>query len=229
MNEAGVIVEGETELAFVRTMLAPHLHTKGITLWARLPGHIRRQGGAQSWSVIRNDIIRTLKERTGRYCTTMFDFYALPQDWPGRPEASGLSWDKRGAHMEGALLEDLLRHMGSDFRRERFIPYVQVHEFEALLFSDVHRLGSVLKEIRGSGHPGIVEQLKSILKDAGTPEAIDDSPDSAPSKRILSLISAYKKPLHGILAAQRIQLPVMRAACPNFHQWVSRLEALGVE
>ncbi|HPO16124.1 MAG TPA: DUF4276 family protein [Candidatus Hydrogenedentes bacterium] len=229
MNEVGAIMEGETELAFVQTVLAPYFQTKGITIWARLPGRVNRQGGVQSWSVIRGDIVRTLKERSSRFCTTMFDYYAMPRDWPGRFEASELPWDKRGAYVERAIFEDLAHHMGSDFRQERFIPYVQMHEFEAILFSDVRRLGAVLTEIFGASSPEIMDQLHSIVVEAGSPEAIDDSPNSAPSKRIISLASGYKKTLHGILVAQRIQLPVICASCLNFNHWITRLEALGTK
>ena len=220
-------MEGQTEIGFVRAVVAPYLALKGVSLWARLPGHERRRGGVRPWESICGDIVRTLKERRDRYCTTMFDYYAMPRDWPGREDSSRLSWDKRGECVEKALAEDIAGRMSADSRPERFVPYVQVHEFEAVLFSDVQALNEVLSGISGS-QPGLLtERLKRIVDDAGAPEAIDDCPETAPSKRLLSLAAGYKKRAHGIIAAKYIGLPVMRAACPHFDRWVTRLEALG--
>ena len=227
MNDLAAIVEGLTEQAFVRSVLAPELASRGIHMWATLPGRIDKHGGKVPWDRIRRDIVRTLKERSGRFCTIVFDFYAMPNDWPGRSEASALPWEKRGAYVENALLEDLAEHMGKDFRQERFIPYVQVHEFEAILFSDVERLAAVLQELPGATSGDVISRLKAIVKGAaGGPEAINDNPNTAPSKRILSLVTGYRKPIHGVIAAQRIQLSTMRASCPNFGRWLTRLEAL---
>lgn len=113
MNEIEAIVEGPTEQTFVRDLLAAHLGSRGITIWAVLSGKARRQGGVRKWEAARNDIVRSLKGR--RYCTTMFDFYAMPQDWPGRTEAAQLPWNQRGAHLEAAVLKDVAEHMGECF------------------------------------------------------------------------------------------------------------------
>jgi len=227
MNEVAAIVEGPTEEAFVRGILAPHLTLKGISLWATLPGHPRRQGGVPRWELARKDIMRTLKERDGRYVTTMFDFFRMPPGWPGRVEASAKPWNQIGQVVEKALLDDVSEHMGDDFRTERFIPYVQVHEFEAVLFSDVEKLSSVLSVVPGVSAKSLKDKLQRIVDRAENPEAIDDCPATAPSKRILSLAPGYSKRQHGPIAARSIGLPTMRAACPNFNQWLSRLEEIG--
>ena len=226
MNELGAIVEGETEQTFVRDILAPHLGARRVSMWARLPGKIARRGGVRPWQSILEDIKRTLDERPDRYCTIMFDYYAMPLDWPGRAETPGLPPDRRAAHIETALAESVVQRMGSRFRGERFIPYVQMHEFEAVLFSDVPNLAEVLSTATPFPH-GLTERLDEILRAAGEPEAIDDSPDTAPSKRIQELASGYRKLTHGIIAANRIGLAKMRAAWPHFDAWVTRLESLG--
>jgi hypothetical protein len=97
VNELVVIVEGETEQAFVRDQLAAHLAVHRTNVWPVLPGRHRRHGGVKKWVVAREDILRTLKE--SRYCSTMFDYYALPDDWPGRPEARALPWNERASHV----------------------------------------------------------------------------------------------------------------------------------
>lgn len=227
MNEVVAVVEGQTEQSFVRDHLAVHLGGRGIAMWARLPGRVRRHGGVRPWASVRDDILRTLKERRGRTCTTMFDFYGLPQDWPGRAEASGMALDQKSVHVEQALLADLAAHAGGDFRRELFIPYIQVHEFEALLFADVTKMAEVLAPVSGKHLVPLDVRFKTILDQAGQPEAINDSYETCPSRRITGIVPAYRKPLHGPITAGRIGLDVLRSACPHFAQWLARLELLG--
>ena len=113
MSEIVAIVEGSTEQTFVRDQLAAHLGQSGISIWAVLSGKNRRQGGVRKWAAARSDILRTLKE--GRYCTTMFDFYAMPQDWPGRAEAAKLPWDQRGSYVEAAIMAHVAGRIGESF------------------------------------------------------------------------------------------------------------------
>ena len=109
--------------------------------------------------------------------------------------------------------------MGS-FRQARFIPYVMMHEFEGLLFSDCRRFGA------GIGREDLIPELQSIRDQFGTPEEINDSPITAPSKRILNLVPGYQKPLLGSLAALEIGLEAIRGQCPFFNRWLARLESL---
>jgi len=240
MNDVNVlaIVEGETEQTFVDTYLAEHLavarqDNRPVYISARLPGRVVRRGGVRPWRAIRDIILRTLREWRGKcVCTTMFDFYAMPDDWPGKAEAAekkGYSPDQKGNHVEQALLNDLAAHAGADFRRELFIPYVQVHEFEALLFANVATMATTLAELcPGSSETDLNNAFQAILTEkSGQAEAINDNYDTCPSRRITSLVRAYSKTLHGPIIADRIGLDTIRAACPHFGQWLGRLEALG--
>ncbi len=226
MNEIETIVEGQTEQAFVRDLLAAHLGSCGLAIWAVLSGRARRQGGVRKWESARNDIIRSLKG--GRYCTTMFDFYAMPQDWPGRMEAAQLPWDQRGDHVEAAILKDVAEHMREGFNPTQFIPYVQVHEFEALVFSDVYKLGEVCAPVAGpfASPTSLASQFQEVLQAAGDAEAINDGYDTCPSRQIMSLARGYRKALHGPIAAQRMGLEVLRSKCRHFAAWVAKLEKL---
>lgn len=227
MNEIAAIVEGPTEQAFVREHLAAYLGGRGISIWARLPGRVVRRGGTRKWESVRGDILRTLKERRGRVCTTMFDFYALPHDWPGRTEAGNKPLEQKGSHVEQALLDDLAALAGEDFRRELFIPYVQVHEFEALLFANVNKMAEVLAVVSRYGQNHLSNRFQAILAEAGQAEAINDNYETCPSRRIRGLVRAYRKPLYGPIIAGRIGLDALRTACPHFGQWLGCLEALG--
>ena len=110
--------------------------------------------------------------------------------------------------------------MGVDFDSRRFVPYLTMHEFEALLFSDCDRFGAAI------GRPELSRRLQRIRNSFETPEEIDESPNRAPSKRIEALYPGYQKPLLGILAALDIGLQGIRAECPHFSGWVSHLEEL---
>jgi hypothetical protein len=227
MNEIVAIVEGETEEDFVRDVLASHLAMLGSNIWSRTSGKKRKRGGVKRWEATRADIIRTLKE--GRYCTTMFDFYALPRDWPGREAAAKMGWNLRGQHVEQNLRQDIAAAMGAQFNPRQFIPYIQVHEFEALLFANIE----VTVEFCATIDKSLLNQLRRksslrvILDEAGDPEAINDNYETCPSRQIQHLVKDYRKRVHGPIIAQRIGLETLRAKCRHFSEWIEKLEQIG--
>lgn len=229
MTRLLVHVEGETEESFVNEVLRDHLLMFGYErVSARLVGNARlraRRGGIRAWPAVRDDIIRHLKEDRRCIATTMVDYYALPQSgdraWPGRAAASLLPTSQKAPIISNALAADVADAMGRDFNSSRFVPYVVMHEFEGLLFSDCERFGNAI------GRTDLISQLQGIRNQFSNPEEINDSPMTAPSKRIEALIEGYQKPLLGTLAALEIGLPKIRAACPNFNIWLTHLEMLG--
>jgi hypothetical protein len=219
-------VEGETEETFVNEVLAKHLYGCGFTkVSARLIGNTRqrdRRGGIRAWRSVRKDIINHLKEDSECLATTMVDYYALPQTgekaWPGRAEAGQMTFAQKASKVETALLADICGELGEGFNPIRFLPYVMMHEFEGLLFSDPDRFG------QGIGRPDLTPQFQAIRDQFESPEEIDDSPITAPSKRIERLLPSYEKPLMGTLAVLEIGLDSIRRECPLFRSWVERLE-----
>jgi hypothetical protein len=122
--------------------------------------------------------------------------------------------------VEEAMAEDVSVTVGDQFP-PRFIPYVMMHEFEAMLFSDCESFCHAI------GTPHLRNGFQQIREGFGSPEEINDSPLTAPSKRIISLIPGYEKPLAGSIAAINIGIHTIRAQCPNFNKWLTRLERLG--
>jgi len=228
MIDIAAIVEGPTEQAFVQNFLAQHFGGHGVYIWACLPGRVRKRGGTHKWESVRGDIIRTLKQHPGRICTTMFDYYGLPNDWPGRTEAAAMPLNQKASHIEQALLNDLAVHAAVDFRHEWFVPYIQIHEFEALLFADVVKMAETLAPVCGTLPDRLNTLFQAILDEAhGQAEAINDSYETCPSRRITKLVHAYRKPVYGPIIANKIGLDALRTACPHFGQWLGRLEAIG--
>ena len=218
-----VHVEGQTEESFVNGVLAPYLYSLGYTnVSARLIGNARqrsRRGGIRPWDSVRNDILNHLTSDRDTFATTMVDYYGLPFTWPGRERAARKETLKeRAASVQQALLEDVSSSLGGAFDRRRFIPYVVMHEFEGLLFSDPERFA------RGIGRPDLSAELQAVRSEFGTPEEINDSPDTAPSRRVRDLYKGYQKPLMGVLAAEEIGLSAIRGQCPLFNRWLGELE-----
>jgi hypothetical protein len=223
-----VHVEGETEETFSNEALRPHLLTAGYqSVSARIIGNARqrvRRGGIRGWPEVMRDIVRHLQRDPGCAATTMVDYYGLPQSgvkaWPGRAHAATVDFAKKADAIESALLAEVMQEMGDGFDQRRFVPFVVIHEFEGLLFSDCDAFA------RGLGQPKLANKLKSIREQFATPEEIDDSPRTSPSKRIELLVPEYQKALFGNLAALEIGLSRIRDACPHFEEWLTKLETL---
>lgn len=217
-------VEGPTEETTVNEVLREHFISAGFHYVApRLIGNPRvSRGGIVGWSTAKREIVRHLKEHGERYVTTMVDYYGLPQDgvraWPGRAEASHLPFAQKAATVENALATDILAEMGDSFYPKRFVPFVVMHEFEGLLFSDCPGFS------RGIGRPDLEVSFQRIRDQFESPEEINDSSVTAPSKRVMNLFPGYQKPLFGTLAVIEIGLERIRAECQHFNQWLERLE-----
>lgn len=228
MNRLLIHVEGETEETFVNEILCPYLYRHGYSMIsARIVGNARqrdRRGGIRAWSAVRKDIVNHLKEDPTCLATTMVDYYALPQKndraWPGREVSGTLPFAQKAATVEKALLTDICHEMGHDFNTRRFIPFVIMHEFEGLLFSDCYGFG------RGIGRPELGADFQAIRDQFSSPEEINDSPVTAPSKRVEELVPGYEKPLLGSLAVLEIGLDAIRTECPHFREWLACLEGM---
>ncbi|MCH8148657.1 MAG: DUF4276 family protein [Planctomycetes bacterium] len=215
-------VEGQTDEKFGREVVSPSLATRNVFISATTPGRRRAHGGVPSWARAKRELLRYLKEDTERFVTTMFDYYGLPSDWPGKKESKRETRPSTKAEIiEQAVHADVCATLGESFDGARFLPYIQMHEFEALLFSDTRVLAESVQRSQ------IQTRLDEIIKECGEPERIDDDPETAPSKRICALVPRYQKVLHGIIAAKRIGLATMRDQCPHFAQWIEVLEQLG--
>lgn len=214
----GFLVEGQTEETFVNNVLVPHLYERGVQ--ARTAQKIttsRRRGtlykgGAVPYDRFIRELARLLKQDSGVVFTTMIDYYALPGDYfPGdqRTEPSGV---------EAKIRHDIEAHIGS--YPERIIPYVQLHEFETLLLAAPEELALYFDDQPAT------DALSREISPFDTPEKVNDTPEGAPSKRIMRHFPPYgrSKATAGPIIADRIGLARLRTACPRFGDWVDRLE-----
>lgn len=220
MIRVHVICEGQTEEMFVNEVLSKVFNHQGIHLYPSLVGKPGHKGGNFRFERLLTDVsIRLLKD-SAAYCTTLFDFYGLPNGFPGKEEAKKyISHSEKADCLTRNLIEQLKVKLGEK-PLLRFIPYVQMYEFEGLLFSDPDRLAQGIYQAK------LAKDFHAIRKNFNSPEEINDSPIYAPSKRIATLFKEYDKPIHGSLAAIEMGLDVIRRECPLFDNWLKHIESL---
>lgn len=227
-----IVAEGQTEAAFVNNVLAPYFIMRGkklipITLLTSrdLQKGIMYKGGVTSYKKLRENVTNVLKqaEKHGdAYVTTMIDFYGFPADFPRWDEIRADQDHARAVtRLEQAFLEDVQKE---DAEAPRwFVPYIQLHEFEALLFVDLSKLrDECLEDEDRKRVEGLMKQVKDIPA-----EEINRGPDTAPSKRILDAVHDYDKKVMGIKITNEIGLETLCRKCPHFGAWVKKMEALG--
>jgi hypothetical protein len=205
---------------FVKELLCAAFYPLGIFLVPSLIGKPGHKGGNIRFDRLRIDVRnRLLGDRTA-FCTTFLDFYGLPMDFPGKADAARHPEIKaKACCVQESMARELESQIDSDAMR-RFIPYVQMHEFEALLFSAPKGLAL------GIGRSDLASHFQSIQDSFDSPEEIDDSPETAPSKRIKKAVAGYEKAIYGSLAALEIGLSIMRKECTLFDYWLKQLERL---
>jgi hypothetical protein len=219
MIRVNAVVEGQTEESFIRESLSRHLAMFGIGMtprrveFGRKRGRIHR-GGLIEYPRLRKDVANWLNQDTKALVTTMVDLYALPDGFPGRSEGAKIANPRQRV----AYLEEMF---GKDIGSGRFIPHIQLHEFEAILFSDVARLSSYYP-----AHATGIQKLVVQSSQFDSPELIDEGRLTAPSKRILREVPIYEKVVVGSVMAIELGLPLIRSRCPHFDGWVRNLEKL---
>lgn len=223
MIRLNIIVEGQTEETFVNKILRPHLGAVDVFASARCIETGRKRdrifrGGLISYNKAKKDIELWMKQENGgdvRF-TTMFDFYGLPVNFPGYENATRTTDPYR-------KIETLEDELQMDIASDRFIPYIQLHEFETLLYAGLDKFHYYYVD-----HINEIKSLKQEVSKFINPELINENPETAPSKRIIKYFPSYdrEKPTAGPIIAEHIGLQTLRAKCRHFNAWVSLLESL---
>ena len=202
MIRLAMTVEGRTEEEFVNQVLAPHLLTKGVE--------------AKPLSIDGNVTVAKIASDMAKLYWS-FDFVTSLVDYYG--------FKDKGKCTPYELEEEIDREVDKEIRRSwdqsKVFSYVQKHEFEGLLFSDVRVFTRAF-----DAPDGLEETLRNIRSQFPTPEDINDSSATAPSKRIMKLMPSYNKVVHGPLLASDIGLTAIRDQCRRFDVWVTRIESL---
>lgn len=216
MKRCLILVEGQTEERFVKDVLCPTFHARGLFLFPTiLTTRLVKdgpdfKGGVTRYPKLRSDLTRLLADKTA-VVTTMIDYYGLPKDTPGLADRPATSGRDRAIHVQTAIHQDL-------GQPKNLLPFLTLHEFEALLFVNPAITAAVIPD---SDRAAALCAAMNGLE----PEEINETPASSPSKRLEKVFPSYKKTLHGPTAAKRIGLAAIRARCPHFDQWLTALES----
>lgn len=217
--EIVALVEGKTEQIFILDMVSPHLASKGIFMTPIQISKPGQKGGDVKFPRVQNDIGMHLKQRGDTYLTIFVDYYGINNEWPGLTEAKGEKTPAAKAAQVNAATKSMVNDLFECFDSDRrFIPYIAMYEFEALLFSGPDQLAEQLQVPQKS--------IDLILEQCGEPEKINDSQHTAPSKRLEKLTPRFKKTSTGIAVAKAIGLPKIRERCPIFNGWLTEIEGL---
>ena len=222
-----IVCEGQTEESFVKKVLQPYLRSYGIVakpILVTTSRSKRAQGGIVNFSHVERDIQDTLKLWSSNayehhVVTTFIDYYALPNDFPGFSEAQKYFEPYQ-------RVECLEKALGEHIQSSRFLPYIQLHEFETLVLCGYQHLAAYYPDCKG-----LEEKLKKEFTSQENPEFIDGGTTTAPSKRILKLLESaykkkYKKPFMGAYVTAQVGIECLRELCFHFNQWVAQIIAL---
>ena len=214
-----ILVEGESELRFVQQMMIPRLYGVAKKGWSIESCKIisnrklNKKGGNVNYDYLCNDVARFAAQGC-LVITTFLDFFRLPNNFPGYTN-------------DANCFHEIEKEMGADLRRkipelQLFIPYIQKHEFEALLFSSMDGFEYLIDD------ESQLEKIKEIVGNYPNPEDINGGASTAPSKRLLDIFN-YNKAADSVDMLEINGLDVILTKCPRFAAWFSRLAEILLE
>lgn len=216
MRRLHLLVEGQTEEIIARDVIAPHFAnsdvwvTFSIYKTKRPAGGPSSKGGLSRWPKLRQELRLLQQDTSISVLSTLFDYYAFPDDAPGMADRPNGSPYDRVAHVERALLAAV--------DDKRFLPHLVLHEMETWVLADCARLGEVM------GDTEAADGLRRIVRQEGGPELVDDGVQTAPSRRILKAYPRYSKTIDGPLVIVDAGLDAIRKSCPHADKWLAEVE-----
>lgn len=222
MKTINIVCEGQTEEAFANRVLAPYFADRDTVVSASCVYTNRKlhaRGGGGSYEYYKNDLLRWMRQttRTNTYFTSMIDLYKIPDDFPGLGSAAQIE----DVYKKVEVLEENFKADLIDDDLWRFVPYLQLHEFESLIFADPEKLRAEFIDQEEA-----IDSLVQVAAEFGNPELINQGHTTAPSKRIIRELPGYsaRKSSAGPLVTEQIGMPVLLARCQHFREWIARLE-----
>ncbi len=215
MKRLIIIVEGQTEEEFVNISLRNYFKEKGLYSISAIKIQTSKgyKGGFLKYAHLKKDLQKILRE-PNVVVSTFLDFFRIPVSVPNYHEMDNYpSIDNK--------IDILLTGMSDDINNAYFIPYIQKHEFEALLFSSNEGFEEMYD------NPRVFEATRAIIEQYDNPEDINNRPNTAPSKRLINIFAEngekYDKVVEGNLIAETIGIDVIIEKCPRFKNWLDIL------
>jgi hypothetical protein len=214
-----ILAEGQTEEKFVNDTLCTYLGEQGIAtsvscITIKKTAYRSYKGGSPPFEKWKKEIGLFLKQSHLDCVTTMVDLYGLDTSFPEYEQAMRVTdFNHRVEALEEAwrIAIDAVR----------FLPYIQLHEFEALLFTDITKIAASYPDTPSKN----MGELSKVAEKFSNPEEIDQGTQTAPSKRIIQQIPKYdnEKASVGAKTAGAIGVEAMREKCPHFNTWIEAI------
>lgn len=218
MKRVIIICEGETEKEFCTTILAPYFSKQQIYLHSPLIK--KSMGGIVKWKDLKKQIENHLKNDADAFVTTLIDYYGLYEKYEFPNWNIAESEPDKNKRMD--ILENGMSENISEEIRYRFLPYIQLHEFEGLLFNEEKYFHEQIpaKELVGT------EELSEIFRSYENPEMINNKKETSPSHRLERIILGYNKIVYGNILAEAIGLEKIKSKSPRFNNWIKNIEKI---
>jgi hypothetical protein len=216
MKRIIIICEGQTEQEFCKKTLYTHFIAKNINV---VPTLIKKSnGGIVQWAALKKQIENHLKEDSTAYVSTLIDYYGTHQKY-NFPEWNALSIVDKNARLD--FIEQKMRDDIDPQLNHRFIPYMQLHEFEGLLFNDISLFRQQFTPSEIVDDKLLIDTFQAF---PDNPEMINNSLKTAPSKRLEQIIRGYNKVVYGNILAEAIGLQNIMNKSPRFNAWIKTIE-----
>ena len=205
------LVEGDTEEQFIENSVASCFENKCYIQPIKLTTNpkIGKRGGFNTYKQLKTDAENLLRQKREKLITSFVDYFRIPKDVPNYDECQKISdIDNRIKCLEESIKIDI----GSDV----FIPYIQKHEFEALLFSSNRGFEDYFTKKEA-------KETAKIISSYSNPEEINDQPISSPSNRLRNIRPTYNKVLEGNTIALEVGIEKILEKCPRFRNWIETL------
>lgn len=207
-----IYCEGPTEESFIHEIIAPYLrrfqiYAQPIICTSKRTATKKYKGGVSSYGKLKKELSMLCSVHKNEYLTTMFDFYGMPQDTPLIDHKNPDIYNR---------VNDIEKAINQDLGASNCCFNLVLHEFETLLFSDAEAFSIVFDDKRA-------KQIQKIRAQFPNPEYINNSVETAPSKRIISIIPDYKKIVNGTELSGLIGIDQIMKECPHFCQWIEKI------
>lgn len=215
MKNVYIYCEGPTEESFINEILYPYFFNIGIAVYpiictTKRTAAKKYKGGVSDYAKIKKELTMLCKQHKNEYVTTMFDYYAMPDNTPG------IDCAEPDVHERIKRIEQTI---DADIAQRNCNFHFMLHEFEAILFSNPDSFALIADE-------DVVNSIREIRESYPTPEHINNSPETAPSKRLEVLIPNYPKIKNGTLLSKNMGIDVIMNQCPHFKSWIESIVTL---
>lgn len=215
-----VICEGQSEEKFINEILGSYFYNSNVYLTPLIiPTSKGHKGGALAYNRVVDFIVKKLKQDPQAFMTTMFDYYGLDDEFLKENKADTDIYE----YIE-KIQKDFDEAIKQKCDTNKFFSYIQPHEFESLLFSDITKIIKADAE----WNEGLICELECIIEKYNNPELINNSKETSPSHRLKKIFSSpsYKKVLHGSKIAKEIGIDNIRSKCKHFNKWCEKISTL---